>query len=102
MLKRGKYKLLHWKDMQVVMGFLVPGFYYGNFSFSDLMQILAWAGPDVLAARLPVSINAFLKDNLLAKVAAMQLAYATDTNIPNDSKYSFVIVQRYYILSSIV
>ena len=75
--------------MQVVMGFLVPGFYYGNFSLSDLMQVLSWAGPDVLAARLPVTMNTFLKDNLLAKVAAMQLAYVTDTNIPNDSKYSF-------------
>lgn len=75
--------------MQVVMGFLVPGFYYGNFSLSDLMQVLSWAGPDVLAARLPVSMNTFLKDNLLAKVAGLQLAYATDTNIPNDSKYSF-------------
>ena len=79
--------------MQVVMGFLVPGFYYGNFSLSDLMQVLAWAGPDVLAARLPESMNTFLKDNLLAKVAGLQLAYATDTNIPNDSKYSFSITE---------
>ena len=79
--------------MQVVMGFLVPGFYYGNFSLSDLMQVLAWAGPDVLAARLPESMNTFLKDNLLAKVAGLQLAYATDTNIPNDSKYIFSITE---------
>ncbi len=67
--------------MQVIMGFLVPGFIYGDFSFSDLMQILSWPGPDVLAARLPESMNIFLKDNLLGKVAAMQLAYATE--IPN-------------------
>ena len=79
--------------MQVIMGFLVPGFIYGDFSFSDLMQILSWPGPDVLAARLPESMNIFLKDNLLGKVAAMQLAYATDTNIPNDSKYSFSITE---------
>lgn len=77
--------------MQVIMGLLVPGFYYGNFSFSDLMQVLSWAGPDVLAARLPESMNIFLKDNLLGKVAAMQLAYATDNIIPNDSKFSFDI-----------
>lgn len=75
--------------MKVVMGFLVPGFYYGNFSFSDLMKVLSWAGPDVLAARFPESMNTFLKNNLLGKIAAMQSAYATDTNISNDSKYSF-------------
>lgn len=79
--------------IEIIVDILSPDFDYEKFSPSDLIWILSWAGEDVLAAHLPESVNTFLKDNVLGKVAAMQLAYATDTNIPTDSYYGFRIIE---------
>ena len=79
--------------IEIIVDILSPDFDYDKFSPSDLIWILSLAGPDILAAHLPESVDTFLKDNVLTKVAAMQLAYATDTNIPTDSYYDFSITE---------